>query len=84
MPLKIKILKYDNPSIAAKSISKLESLSKVPDEQKLTNARIIRHIANTCMKRSSTPSERENYKKVTSIYSAYILKIEKRIRSKGS
>ena len=84
MPIKINILKYDNPNIAIKSIQKLEASRKVSDEQKLINARIVRHVANTHMKRSKSPAERANYKKVVSIYAAYILQLEKRIKSKGN
>ena len=84
MPIKINILKYDNPNAAIKSIQKLEASNKIPDEQKLINAKIIRHIANTNMKRSKSPAERANYKKVTSIYVAYILQLERRIKSSGA
>jgi hypothetical protein len=83
MSIKINILKYDNPSVAIRSIQKLEASRKILDEQRLINAKIVRHVASTSMKRSKSPGERANYRKVMSIYSAYILQLERRIKGKG-
>ena len=83
MPIKINILKYDSPKVAARSIALLEAKRSIPDSQKLTNARIIRHIASVSMKRAASPSDRANFKKVVSIYNSYISKLEQRIRLSG-
>jgi hypothetical protein len=84
MSVKINILKYDSPKAAIKSIQRLEASRKIKDEQKLINAKIVRHVASTKAKRSATLSERANYKKVTSVYSVYILKVERRMKKATS
>jgi len=79
--MKIHILKYDNPDIAIKSIRRLDSIPSIPDGKKLADAQIMRHVANAASKKSKTLKERVKCKKVVSIYTSYIIKLERRIRS---
>ena len=80
MSMKIHILKYDNPDIAIKSIRKLDSIPSIPDDKKLADAQIMRHVANAASKKSKTLKERVRFKKVVSIYTSYIIKLERRIK----
>jgi uncharacterized protein YaaR (DUF327 family) len=81
MSIKIHILKYDDPDMAIRSIMRFDSIFKIPDMKKLTDAQIVRHVANIALKKSKTLEGRAKYKKVVSVYTSYIIKLERRIRN---
>ena len=81
MALKIRGLGYKNSIEAMDSVLKMERMS-ISDELRLRDADMLRYVARVAAKRSSDPNERSEYKKAESIYSTYVIRLKKRIKSK--